>query len=94
MKIEVNSPTVSLPSVDRGAKKVSTSALGGAQDATQDTTTFHTDTLSVQSFTTQALNSPEVRQDRVDALSQAVKSGKYNVDSTKTADAILGNKEV
>ena len=94
MKIEVNSPTVSLPSVDRSAKKVPTSAVVGAQDATQDRTTFHTDTLSVQSLTTQALNSPEVRQDRVDALRQAVKSGEYKVDSTKTADAIIDSKAI
>jgi flagellar biosynthesis anti-sigma factor FlgM len=94
MKIEMNSPTVSLPPVDRGTKKVSTGSLAEAQGATQDRTTFHTDTLSVQSLTTQAMNYPEVRQDRVDALSQAVKSGEYKVDSSRTAAAMIDSKDV
>jgi flagellar biosynthesis anti-sigma factor FlgM len=94
MKIEVNSPTVSLPEVDRGAKKASMSTVVGTQDVTQDRTTFHTDTLSVQSLTTQALNSPEVRQAKVDALSLSVKSGEYKVDSTKTAGAMIDSKDI
>jgi flagellar biosynthesis anti-sigma factor FlgM len=94
MKIEVNSPTVSLPPVDRGAKKASTGSVSDAQSVTQDRTTFHTDTLSVQSLTAQVLKSHEVRQNKVDALSQSVKRGEYQVDSTKTADAIVDSKDM
>jgi flagellar biosynthesis anti-sigma factor FlgM len=94
MKIELNSPTVGLPSVDSPTKKVSTGGSIGAQDSTQDTTTFHTDTRPVQSLTTQALNSPEVRQAKVDALSLSVKSGEYQVDSTKTAGAMIDSKDI
>jgi len=75
MKIDVNSPTVSLPPADRGAKKASTGSVSDAQGVAQDRTTFQTDTQSVRSLTTQALNSPEVRQNKVDALSQSVKRG-------------------
>jgi flagellar biosynthesis anti-sigma factor FlgM len=94
MKIEVNSPTTSLLPVDQGAKKVPTGSLADAQISTQDHTTFQTDTQSVKTLTTQALNTPEVRQDKVDALSQAVKSGAYKVDSTETATALISSKEV
>jgi len=94
MKIDVNSPTVSLLSVDAGAKKVSTGGVTSTQSATQDRTTFHSDKLSVQSLTSQAMNSPEIRQDKVDALRQSVKSGEYQVSSTKTADAIVNSKDV
>ncbi len=94
MKIEVNSPTVNLQPVDKGAKKVSTASVTDAQGATQDRTTLRTDTLSLQSLTSQALNSPEIRQDRVSALSQSVKNGDYKIDSTKTAEAIITSKDL
>ena len=94
MKIEVNTPPVSLPPVDQGAKKVPTGSLAGTQISTEDRTTLRTDTQSVQALTAQALNSPEVRQDKVNALSQAVKSGEYKVDSTETANALIDSKEV
>ncbi len=94
MKIEVNNPTVSLLSVDSGTKKVSTSSSAPVQTEMQDRTTFHADTQAIKSLTTQALNSPEVRQARVDALSQSVKSGEYKIDSTKIAGAMLDSKDV
>jgi anti-sigma28 factor (negative regulator of flagellin synthesis) len=68
--------------------------LADAQIPTQDHTTFQTDTQSVKALTTQALNTPEVRQDKVDALSQAVKSGAYKVDSMETSTALINSKEV
>ncbi|MGD0941533.1 MAG: flagellar biosynthesis anti-sigma factor FlgM [Terracidiphilus sp.] len=94
MKIEVNTPPVSLPPVDQGAKKVSTGSPVGTQISTEDRTTLSTGTQSVQSLTTQAMNSSEVRQDKVNALSQAVKSGEYKVDSTETANALIASDEV
>ena len=94
MKIEVNSPTTSLLPVDQGAKKVPARSQAGAQISTQDRTTFKTDPQSVQSLTTQVLNTPEVRQDKVDALSQAVRRGEYKTDSTETASALIKSGEV
>jgi flagellar biosynthesis anti-sigma factor FlgM len=73
-------------------KQVSTSDTAATQSATrttQDRTTFHSDSLSVQSLTSQALNSPEIRQDKVDTLSQSVSSGTYPLDSTEIAGAII-----
>jgi anti-sigma28 factor (negative regulator of flagellin synthesis) len=37
------------------------------------------------------MSSPEVRQDKVDTLSQSVNSGTYQLDATKIAGAILGS---
>jgi flagellar biosynthesis anti-sigma factor FlgM len=91
MKIDLNSPSVSLQSVDRGAKQVSTGTAATAQGATEDRTTLHSDSQSIQSLTTQALSSPEVRQGKVDTLRQSVSSGTYALDATKTADAIVGS---
>ena len=83
MKIEVNSPSINLVTADTSSKKVSNGSLAGTQGATVDRTTFSTDTQSVQALTSQAMSSPEVRQDKVEALSQSVSSGEYKPDASK-----------
>ena len=88
MKVVVNSPTVNLQPVDKGSKRVSPGNLAAASGAMQDRTTLHTDTLSVQSLTAQALNSPEIRQDKVDALTLSIQNGEYKANSSGTVDAI------
>jgi flagellar biosynthesis anti-sigma factor FlgM len=88
MKIEgINPAAVQLP-VDNVAARVSNGAPASTQAAAQDWTSFHSDSTSVQSLTSQALNSPEVRQGTVDALRQAVDGGQYQLDATKIAAAI------
>jgi len=89
MKIELNSPAASQLSPNRAAKQDSNSGVASTEGATEDRTTLHSGSASLQALTTQALNSPEVRQDKVDTFSQSVKSGEYQIDPTKIAAAIL-----
>lgn len=92
MKIDLNNSLANLLPPDQGVKQVSTSdttATQSATRATQDRTTFHSDSQSVQSLTSQALNFPEVRQDKVDALNQSISSGTYKLDATATASAMI-----
>jgi flagellar biosynthesis anti-sigma factor FlgM len=91
MKIDVQSPSVSLLPVDQGTKKVSNNGQVGIQSATEDRTTFQSDSTSVKALTSQAMQSPEVRQGKVDALRQSVSSGEYQVNATKIAGAIIGS---
>jgi negative regulator of flagellin synthesis FlgM len=91
MKIESNSPSASLLPADRSTKQISTTGTAIAQGTAQDRTTLHTDSQSVQSLTSQAMSSPEVRQDKVDALRQSVSSGTYQLDATKIAGAIISS---
>ena len=55
----------------------------------EDKTSLSSDRLNVSSLTTQAMDSPSVRQDRVEALRQQVQNGEYNLDANKIAQAIL-----
>ena len=55
----------------------------------EDTATLSTDTVSISSLSTQALASPKVRQEKVDALRQSISDGTYKVDVKQTADAIV-----
>jgi len=68
-------------------------AQTGASAATEggagvDQTSLSFDQAKVQSLATQALAAPEVRQEKVGPLQQAVASGNYTVDSGKVADAV------
>jgi anti-sigma28 factor (negative regulator of flagellin synthesis) len=75
MQIELNNSLASLLRTDQSVKQVSTSdtaATQGATGATQDRTTFHSDSLSVQSLTSQALSSPEIRQGKVETLNPSI----------------------
>jgi len=53
-----------------------------------DSTRFAFDQARVASLETQAMAAPEVRQEKVAALQQAVENGDYTVDPSKVADAI------
>jgi negative regulator of flagellin synthesis FlgM len=92
MKIEVNNPVISQLPPERGAKQVSASATTATEGTAQDRTTLHSDSLSVQALTSQAMNTPEIRQDKVDALRQSINSGTYQLDATKIAGAIVSSK--
>jgi flagellar biosynthesis anti-sigma factor FlgM len=92
MKIEANSLPASQLLTDRGAKQVSNVGLADTQGVTEDRTTLSSGSTSIQSLTGQAMSSPEVRQDKVDALRQSVNSGGYQVDASKIAGAIMDNE--
>jgi negative regulator of flagellin synthesis FlgM len=59
-------------------------------DATgEDRATLTSDSTSVGSLVNSALASPEVRQDKVDSLRQAVSSGQYDLDPGKIASSMV-----
>ena len=89
MKVDLNSLAASQIALDRGAKQVANSGQTSTPAATEDRISIHSDSLSVQSLATQALNSPSIRQDKVDALRQSVTSGTYKPEASKTADAMI-----
>ena len=89
MKVDLSSLAASQISVDRGANKVSNGNLTGTQAATEDRISFHSGGMSVQSLTSQALNSPPIRQDKVDVLSHAVANGTYQADAASTASGMI-----
>ena len=56
-----------------------------------DQTNFSFDPARVESLTNQALAAPEVRQQKVASLQQAVANGAYTVDPAQVATAIAGD---
>ena len=68
-----------------GAQKAAHSVDAGEQDRT----TLLSDSASSTSLVSTALNSPEVRQDKVDSLAQAIQNGEYELDPAKIASAMV-----
>lgn len=47
------------------------------------------DTVTISTLTAKALQTPEVRQDKVDSLRQSISSGQYQVDPYAIAAAMV-----
>jgi len=72
-------------SAQTGAANSSPAGASGAEDRA----TLSSDSASVGSLASQALKSPELRQDKVDSLRLAVTSGQYEIDPEKIASSIV-----
>lgn len=90
MRIDVNSSANLLPA-DWNSSQGTKGASNGVAQTTQDTTTFSHASTMVQSLTAQAMNTPAVRQAKVDALHQSVSSGNYSLDPAGIAAAMVSS---
>jgi negative regulator of flagellin synthesis FlgM len=67
------------------AENVAASDLANSGDRTTLTSTQQ----SLNSLVSTAMSSPEVRQDRVDSLKQAISDGTYELDPEKIASSMI-----
>jgi flagellar biosynthesis anti-sigma factor FlgM len=79
-----------LSSQQVGAQPGAQSSAGSQGVSRDDRTTLSSDTTSVSSLVSTALSLPEVRQDKVDNLRQAIGDGGYQVDPASIAAAMVG----
>ena len=65
--------------------------MSGAENAVPegDSTQLSTDQANVQALSAAVLQLPEIRQDRVAALTEQVQKGSYQVTAQQTAEALL-----
>ena len=87
MRIDSNNPATLL-STDWSKSSASKAASSEYAGSTEDRATFSSAGTAIQSLTAEAMNTPQVRQDKVDALRQSIASGQYHSDPASTADAI------
>jgi len=55
----------------------------------QDQTSFSSDKTAISSLQSLALQTPEIRQDRVASLKHAISNGSYAIEPNKIAEAML-----
>ncbi len=95
MKIELSGPAaVQAPverAVERSTKQVTSAPTSAvAQDRT--TLSDRSESASVASLARQALATPAIRQDKIDALRQSIASGEYKIDAGKIASALIAGE--
>ena len=90
MRIDLSQLTTSQLNNEPSAAKVGSQSLG-AVDSTgsEDRTSFSSDSNSVSSLVSKAMNSPEIRHGLVSQLKQSVASGQYSLDPHAIASAML-----
>jgi negative regulator of flagellin synthesis FlgM len=90
MRIDVYNSTASHISGEPSTKRVSPESLQAPEsDGSGDRTTLTSGSGSVNSLVSEAMHSPEVRQDKVQSLQQAISSGQYKLDPDKIAGAMI-----
>ena len=88
MRVDLNRTAANEIAAEQRAKQVAAGQSAKAQQATEDKATFSTDTIAVADLTAKAMQTPEVRQDKVDSFRQAIQNGTYKVDPSAVADAM------
>jgi len=88
MRIDLNS--ILLNATERDEK---TRNAGSKAPSVEDKTSLSVDTLSISSLEAQAMTTPQIRQDKVEALRQSVQNGDYKVEPDKIARAILEHNQ-
>jgi flagellar biosynthesis anti-sigma factor FlgM len=90
MRIGLNSSAANQISGQQDPQQVAANGAGKMIYFPQeDRTTLTSDSASVQSMVSTAMQSPDVRQDKVASLRQAVNSGTYQLDPQQIASSIL-----
>jgi flagellar biosynthesis anti-sigma factor FlgM len=88
MRIGSNIPDLQVVSTARPG--AASAAAGQARQVSPDESASDPqDVVSVSVLTSQALQTPEIRQDQVDSLEQSVLSGEYRLDPGQIASAML-----
>ena len=90
MRIDLTNSSAGELSSELSSQQVSAqSAAQTSSTDAEDRATFTSDSTSVNSLVSTALQFPEVRQDKVDSLRQAVSSGQYQLDPSKIAASMV-----
>jgi negative regulator of flagellin synthesis FlgM len=90
MRIDLTQAAASQIATEPNSNQVSAAntAASGLADG-EDRTTLTSGSQSLASLVGNAMSSPEIRQDKVDSLTQAVNSGQYRLDPGKIASSML-----
>ncbi len=91
MRIDLNS--ILLNATERDDKTRNAGSKAPSAPSVEDKTSLSVDTLSISSLEAQAMTTPQIRQDKVEALRQSVQNGDYKVEPDKIARAILEHNQ-
>jgi len=90
MRIDLTNAAASQLANDSTAQAVNgQNSSPSAPQPAEDRTTLTSDPASVSQLVSTAMQTPEIRQDKVAALQQAIGSGQYQLDPASIAASML-----
>ena len=89
MRINSNDPIASQLLTENSVRSGKSSKVSNGASSAGSGASLPGDTANLGSLTALAMQTPDVRQDRVSALREAVRNGSYQLDPGKIADAML-----
>ncbi|MBB6145025.1 flagellar biosynthesis anti-sigma factor FlgM [Silvibacterium bohemicum] len=93
MRIDLFNSSADQISSGPSSQKVNAhSSAASSSVSGEDRATLTSNSTSVASLVSTALSTPEVRQDKVDSLQQAISSGQYVLDPVKIAASMIDEK--
>jgi flagellar biosynthesis anti-sigma factor FlgM len=91
MRVGFNTPDLQGLSTERTA--TATRAADAKTVASpQSSEIFPSDTVSLSALASRTLQTPEVRQDKVEYLRQQISSGQYQIDAKAIAESMLNHQ--
>jgi negative regulator of flagellin synthesis FlgM len=91
MRIDLTN--ISFHGVEREDKTRKAGSKAPSTPNVEDKASLSVDSLSVSALEAQAMNAPEIRQDKIEALRQSIQNGEYKVEPEKIARAILEHNQ-
>jgi len=90
MRIDLNQVAASQIASEASPKQVNAENTAASDLANvSDRTTLTSTQQSLNTLVSTAMSSPEIRQDRVDSLKQAISNGTYELDPKKIASSMI-----
>lgn len=90
MRVDLTNVAANQVAAEPNPNQVSAnSATASGLSGSEDRTTFKSDTQSLSSLVGTAMSSPEIRQDKVASLQQAINSGNYKLDPQEIAGSMV-----
>jgi negative regulator of flagellin synthesis FlgM len=90
MRVDLMNSAASQLANEPGAQSVNgKNAVAPETQASEDRTTLTSDQASVSNLVSTAMQSPEIRQDKVAALQQSIGNGQYQLDPAKIAASMI-----
>jgi len=92
MRIDLNPKSPEAPDAAQSTRRGSrNSAVPGQTAPAEDRAELSLDQVRVRALAAQVNELPEIRQQKVAALSRAIREGNYNVTPEQTAEALVAN---
>jgi len=89
MRVDLTNVAANQVAAEPNPKQVSANSVNASLTGSEDRTSFTSDTQSLSSLVSTAMSSPEIRNDKVASLQQAINTGNYKLDPQAIAGSMI-----